>query len=162
MIAMPYMKTPFLTPKIILYEHHLLWQILSLWHMIWSNPILFMTVGNPDDHFVDEPSDMTQSNSQFQFMGALPVVSYDFLSTSINVPRLQSRNMGRQCRRSGLLFWREEFPTGRTSSLLALNATSSFHQMRRWCSTLKNIHTTWVLSSISICENDDDSRLWKV
>ena len=27
---------------------------------------------------------------------------------------------------------------------------------------LENIHTTWVLSSISICDNDDDSRLWKV
>ena len=27
---------------------------------------------------------------------------------------------------------------------------------------LENIHTTWVLSSISICDKDDDSRLWKV
>ena len=60
-----------------------------------------------------------------------------FLCPCPKVPWLQSRNRGRQCRRSGLLFWREKFPTGRTSSLLALIATSSFHQMRRWCRTLK-------------------------
>ena len=40
---------------------------------------------NPDDHFVHVPSDVTLSNTQFQCMGKLPVVSHDSLAMQMNV-----------------------------------------------------------------------------
>ena len=41
-------------------------------------PIHLCTIHYLNGHFVNEPSDMTQSNTQFQLMGSLPVVAISF------------------------------------------------------------------------------------
>ena len=51
--------------------------ILSMYRLIWPNPISNSNtwVHHPYDHLVNVPSDMTQSNTQFQYKGCAAIIA---------------------------------------------------------------------------------------